>query len=56
MGVVTGVATWVCRCGYMGVVIGVAIMGVAIGLQTTLGTLLIASLNFSEFSDNHNFR
>ena len=22
----------------------------------TLGTLLIASLNFSEFSDNHNFR
>ena len=23
---------------------------------TTLGTLVIASLNFSEFSDNHNFR
>ena len=44
MGVVIGVATWVCGCGYMGVVMGVAIMGVAIGLQTTYKALVYCVL------------
>ena len=30
--------------------------GIKLASLGTLGTLLIASLNFSEFSDNHNFR